>query len=97
MQRRAIRYARLSAVDGARLSASNVSGVVAHGTALMGRGKRGSVAVAMSHMAVMREMLRQRLELALVLEDDVEVGRSFLSTALRFADRCRALSCDLLQ
>lgn len=75
-------YQRIGAVDGSKLSQSELDTVYDPGLCkrLLGRElARGEIGCAMSHLSVYRQMLGESIEVACILEDDAQLNHALPS------------------
>ena len=94
--RLSIVYERFTAVYGATLSSGEKARCVNQFRAFLARGTKlsdGQIGCALSHVGIYRRMLEQRVEVALVLEDDIIIEQGFndlVAEVEKFIDSERA-------
>lgn len=84
-----IRYERFPAVDGSALTDDDRRRVMARFHARMARHNpltKGELGCALSHAAIWRKMIEERLPVALVFEDDVQLSDEFTRALARVAE-----------
>ncbi len=88
------------ACDGATLSRHHVKTIARHSLLTEGRGlSRGEIGCAENHSSVYEHIVKQDISLALVLEDDVQVGTAFVDVVqflIACGNRYAGLEFDLV-